>query len=69
MTRLSAGLGATVFLAYGFGRMISMIFDGAPHDGLVTALAIELVVGSLCLASFWRMSHGRRFRMINAPAA
>ncbi|QDG75505.1 DUF4345 domain-containing protein [Labrenzia sp. PHM005] len=60
-SRLSAALGATVFLAYAFGRFVSMGLDGAPHSGLVTALVVELVIGGLCLLSVVRQINAVRF--------
>ena len=52
---LSAMLAVTVFLAYAFGRMVSIIVDGMPAPGLVEAVFIELAIGGLCLAAFWRV--------------
>ena len=64
MQRLSAFLGATVFLAYAFGRIVSMILDGMPSSGLVQATLIELVIGGLCAALLWR---GRSRITANGP--
>ncbi len=49
MAHLSATLGAVVFLAFAFGRMVSFVLDGWPGEGILAAFAIELVVGLLCL--------------------
>ncbi|MEJ2229302.1 MAG: DUF4345 domain-containing protein [Alphaproteobacteria bacterium] len=54
MARLSAFLGATIFLAYAFGRLVSLALDGVPTDSLLAATAIEIVVGGLCLLAFRR---------------
>jgi len=51
LMRLSAALGTVVFLAFAFGRLIGIVLDGMPAEGIVTALAIELVAGALCLLS------------------
>ena len=51
---LSAILAVTVFLAYAFGRVVSIVVDGMPAPGLVDAVFIELAIGGLCLAAFWR---------------
>jgi hypothetical protein len=64
MQRLSALLGAMVFLAYAFGRIISMVLDGMPSSGLVQATLIELVIGGLCAALLWR---GRSRTSANEP--
>lgn len=53
-TRASALLGTTVFLAFAFGRAVSMALDGPPSDGLIHAFAIEVLVGALCVAAFLR---------------
>ena len=64
MQRLAAFLGATVFLAYAFGRIVSMVLDGMPSSGLVQATLIELVIGGLCAALLWR---GRSRISVNRP--
>lgn len=64
MARLSAFLGATVFLAYAFGRIVSMVLDGMPSSGLVQATLIELVVGGLCAAL---ISRGGSRISVNRP--
>ncbi|MBO9427265.1 DUF4345 domain-containing protein [Labrenzia sp. R4_1] len=69
VSRLSAALGATVFLAYALGRFVSMGLDGAPHSGLVTALVVELVVGGLCLLSLVRQTNAVRFSTLKQRAA
>ncbi len=51
MARLSATLGAVVFLAFAFGRMASIVLDGWPGEGILAAFAIELVIGLLCLSA------------------
>jgi hypothetical protein len=49
MGLVSAALGAVVFLAFAFGRLVSLGLDGVPHGGLVAALVMELLIGGLCL--------------------
>ncbi len=51
---LSAVLAVTVFLAYAFGRIVSMAVDGMPSPGLFEALIIEIGIGGVCLAAFGR---------------
>ena len=53
-TRLSAGLGAMVFLAFAFGRAVSLVLDGAPSSALIAALVIESVIGLLCVVALRR---------------
>lgn len=47
--RASAALGAAVYLAYAAARALSIALDGVPHEGLLQALAIEVVLGAACL--------------------
>ncbi|MBO6758487.1 MAG: DUF4345 domain-containing protein [Roseibium sp.] len=51
MMKLSAAVGAVVFLAYAAGRFVGVVLDGVPSDGIVFAMAIELVLGGLCAAT------------------
>ena len=64
MQCISAFLGATVFLAYAFGRIVSMALDGMPSSGLIQATLIELVIGGLCAVLLWR---GRSRIPANGP--
>ena len=43
-------LAALLFLSYASSRIVSMIFDGVPAEGLVQAAALESLVGLACLA-------------------
>lgn len=52
-TRISATLGAILFLAYGTGRLIGVALDGLPSDGLLAAMVLELVFGGFCAAVAW----------------
>jgi hypothetical protein len=54
IARLSATLGAMVFLAYAFGRLVSMALDGMPSHGLIEATLIEFAIGGLCAILLWR---------------
>ncbi|MEM7423889.1 MAG: DUF4345 domain-containing protein [Pseudomonadota bacterium] len=51
MARLSAILGALVFLSYAAGRIVGATLDGLPADGIIAATVIELVIGGLCAAT------------------
>ena len=44
-THASASIAAAVYLAYGMSRLVSIGLDGMPGEGLVAAMAIELVIG------------------------
>lgn len=68
MLRISASLGAAVFLAYAFGRVVSVVNDGIPANGLVQATMIELVIGSLCAAVAWSSGPARSPALVRSPA-
>lgn len=38
---------AVVYLGYGLSRLVAIILDGRPADGMVLAMAIELAAGAL----------------------
>nr|WP_321455735.1 DUF4345 domain-containing protein [uncultured Cohaesibacter sp.] len=42
----------TVFLAFPAGRLVSLAIDGMPSEGILAALAFELVIAVLCLLAF-----------------
>ncbi|MFS4579947.1 DUF4345 domain-containing protein [Phaeobacter sp. C3_T13_0] len=60
LARLSAALGTLVFFAYASGRIVGIVLDGWPGESILVALAIELIVGSLCLFELQRQN--RPFR-------
>ena len=43
------------FLSYGFGRMLSLILDGMPAQGLFIAMFLELFVGLLTLIALFKV--------------
>lgn len=49
MAQQAATLGATVFLAFAAGRLLSLILDGWPSESILVAFAIEIILGVLCL--------------------
>ncbi|MFV2013238.1 MULTISPECIES: DUF4345 domain-containing protein [unclassified Micromonospora] len=48
LTFAAALIGATVYLAYGLSRLLSIALDGMPATGLVAAAIAELVLGTAC---------------------
>ena len=38
----------TVYLGYGFSRVVSIIFDGVPSSAMLQITALELVIGGIC---------------------
>lgn len=45
----AALIGATVYLGYGLGRLVSVAVDGSPGGGLLVAAAVEITLGLACL--------------------
>ena len=52
---LGLGLSALVYGTYGLSRLVSLALDGVPAEGLVSAMVIELVVGSIALVTLTRV--------------
>ncbi len=46
---LSLITAAAIYLSYGLSRVLSMALDGMPDSGMVSAAAIELVIGVICV--------------------
>ena len=44
----------TVFLAFPAGRILGLMTDGIPSDGILGALALELLIAAMCLFAFRR---------------
>jgi uncharacterized protein YbjT (DUF2867 family) len=49
MVRVSLTTAAAVYLTYGLARLVSMVMDGIPNSGLVSAAGFELTIGTVCL--------------------
>lgn len=43
-----------VFLAFPAGRLVSLVADGVPSTGILSALGLELAIAALCLFAFRR---------------
>lgn len=52
LTYTSSLIVTTLFISLGIGRVISMVIDGMPVDGLVKAAGLELVLGVLGVILF-----------------
>ena len=53
----SLAIGSVIYLSYGLSRVLSMAVDGFPHNALVSAAMLELMLGAICLLGL------ARFRM------
>ena len=49
LTRLALSLAAIFFLSYGAGRLLSLVLDGMPAEGLFYAMIGELILGIIAL--------------------
>jgi hypothetical protein len=47
LTTTSLLVAAFFYLTYGFSRLLGIVLDGAPADGLVASMAVELAMGAL----------------------
>ena len=54
LTVVSLGIASLIYLPYGLSRLLSMLVDGIPHSGLVSAAVLEIAIGSICLLAFTR---------------
>ena len=54
---ISLATATAVYLSYGLSRVLSIAVDGIPHDGMVGAAGIEIVIGAICLLT---LLHFRR---------
>lgn len=52
LTAMSLATATLVYLSYGLSRLLSIAVDGVPHSGLVSATAIELIIGVGCLLAY-----------------
>jgi len=41
-----------VYLSFGMARVLSIILDGMPADGLVKATSVEIIFGLVCVFAF-----------------
>lgn len=51
----SLAIGSIIYLSYGLSRLLSFAVDGRPHDALVSAAILELVLGAICLLGLLRL--------------
>ncbi|PCI38367.1 MAG: hypothetical protein COB50_02460 [Thiotrichales bacterium] len=49
LTFTSMLVSIVMYLSYGFSRIISMLVDGMPNNGLVVTAVIEIMIGMICV--------------------
>jgi len=54
LTFTSLVVSSLLYLSYGLSRILSMVVDGFPVEGLVQATAFEMVIGMVCFATLVR---------------
>ena len=57
--RLGFALAALVYGSYGLSRLVAIAFDGMPSAALAQATAVELLLGSICLAVLLGLNRSR----------
>ena len=53
--RSAFALAALIYGSYGIARLIGIGADGMPSEGLVQAMIVELLIGSICLVGLVRL--------------
>lgn len=63
LTTSALAVSAAFYLSYGLSRLVSLVLDGTPGQGLLASMVFELAVGSVALLLYLR-----RRRVKLAPA-
>ncbi len=54
-TSLSLVLSSLFYLSYGISRLLSMARDGVPHQSIIIATVLELVIGILSISALFNV--------------
>lgn len=60
MTFSSLVISTLLYLSYGLSRILSMIIDGMPAEGLVQSAALEIAIGLVCVILLAKYQAGRK---------
>lgn len=52
LTSIAVIAALTIYIAFPFGRVVSLLVDGTPSSGILGAFAIELVIACLLILAF-----------------
>ncbi|PFG63109.1 uncharacterized protein DUF4345 [Thioclava sp. ES.031] len=52
MSQAAVVAALTVFLAFPVGRILGIVADGMPSNGILVALVLELAIAALCVLAF-----------------
>lgn len=44
-------IAALLYLSFGLSRIVSLVLDGIPVDGLIQAMVLEVIIGILCVVT------------------
>lgn len=62
---ISILLVALFFLSYGIGRLLSLILDGMPAQGLFHAMIGELLIGTIAFILLYKMKKSKGLTLID----
>jgi hypothetical protein len=69
LVRVSLITAAAIYLSYGLSRVLSIVLDGMPDSGMVSAAALELVIGVICVLTLEQMRRFPGARDLDQPEA
>lgn len=56
LTFTSTVISTLLYFSYGLSRILSIVLDGMPSEGLVQAVILELIIGLFCIFAFLKYS-------------
>ena len=59
LTFTSLVISILAYLSYGFGRLLSLIIDGMPIDGLLKATIIEIILGLISVFALYKYTKNK----------
>ena len=54
---VSLATSTAIYLSYGLSRVSSIVLDGMPANGMVSAAGVELLIGAICLLTLVQVRH------------
>ncbi len=54
LTYASVIISIIAYLSYGFGRLLSMVVDGVPAEGLIKATVVEIIIGFMSVFALYK---------------
>jgi len=56
---ISLVISSLLYLAYGFSRIISLVLDGIPHESILIAAIVEIIVGVISILALKRINSNK----------